>query len=237
MDYSPDISAASTPTLGATGSMQSSSRQPRRRAAQTSYYADDDEEDEPSAAEVASPAEDEDHSHLYGAQLQSNNGAAPETGRPQATKRRSGHSGISQPASLPQQQQEQPVEEAEEYPSDEEDPEEQDDEGAHDGMFGSTGSGAATGNGAAGGSGNGREKLYCYCQSVSYGEMIGCDNDDCAKEWFHLDCLGLKQAPSGTWYCVRTFFLPRKGHLQLTFFWTQDECKAAMGNAGRRGRR
>lgn len=205
-DYSPDISAASTPTLGASGGMQASSRQPRRRAAQTSYYADDDEEDDPSAAEVASPAEDDDQAHLYAAHTQSNkNLNAPDSGRPQATKRRSGHSGISQPASLPQQQQ-QHVEEGEEDPTEEEEADEQDDDGAHDGLLGSAGNGAAAGGGGAGagagGSGSGREKLYCYCQSVSYGEMIGCDNDDCAKEWFHLDCLGLKQAPSGTWYCV-----------------------------------
>lgn len=49
------------------------------------------------------------------------------------------------------------------------------------------------------------EKTYCYCQGPSYGEMIGCDNADCLREWFHLDCLGLKTAPSGTWYCVRVF--------------------------------
>ena len=25
--------------------------------------------------------------------------------------------------------------------------------------------------------------LYCTCRQVSYGEMIGCDNDDCEIEW------------------------------------------------------
>lgn len=25
--------------------------------------------------------------------------------------------------------------------------------------------------------------LYCFCQEKSYGEMIGCDNEDCRFEW------------------------------------------------------
>jgi hypothetical protein len=29
----------------------------------------------------------------------------------------------------------------------------------------------------------GDEALYCFCQRVSFGEMIGCDNNDCATEW------------------------------------------------------
>jgi len=41
------------------------------------------------------------------------------------------------------------------------------------------------------------DPLYCYCNGVSYGEMIACDADDCAKEWFHLECVGLKVAPKG----------------------------------------
>jgi len=31
--------------------------------------------------------------------------------------------------------------------------------------------------------------------------MIGCDNDACAIEWFHLDCVNLKVAPTGKWFC------------------------------------
>lgn len=31
--------------------------------------------------------------------------------------------------------------------------------------------------------GNGDDALYCICQQKSYGEMIGCDNDDCRYEW------------------------------------------------------
>lgn len=39
------------------------------------------------------------------------------------------------------------------------------------------------------------EPTYCYCNGVSYGEMVGCDADGCAREWFHLECVGLKVAP------------------------------------------
>lgn len=54
------------------------------------------------------------------------------------------------------------------------------------------------------------EARYCYCNGVSYGEMVACDNDDCAREWFHLECTGLRNLPPArsTWYC--------------------DECKANM---------
>lgn len=41
------------------------------------------------------------------------------------------------------------------------------------------------------------EPLYCYCNGVSYGEMVACDAEDCQKEWFHLECAGLKVAPRG----------------------------------------
>jgi len=27
--------------------------------------------------------------------------------------------------------------------------------------------------------------------------MVGCDADGCEREWFHLDCVGLKVAPKG----------------------------------------
>jgi hypothetical protein len=39
------------------------------------------------------------------------------------------------------------------------------------------------------------EKRYCYCNEVSYGEMVGCDSEACEREWFHLECVGLKVPP------------------------------------------
>ncbi|OJJ51669.1 hypothetical protein ASPZODRAFT_57011 [Penicilliopsis zonata CBS 506.65] len=47
------------------------------------------------------------------------------------------------------------------------------------------------------------EPRYCLCGDVSFGTMICCENQDCDKEWFHLDCVGLSEVPSRTtkWYC------------------------------------
>lgn len=38
---------------------------------------------------------------------------------------------------------------------------------------------------------------------VSYGEMIGCDNDLCPIEWFHFQCVALTSKPKGKWYCPK----------------------------------
>ncbi|KAK1919953.1 hypothetical protein P3342_002247 [Pyrenophora teres f. teres] len=50
---------------------------------------------------------------------------------------------------------------------------------------------------------DGDEPRYCYCNEVSYGNMIACDNDDCPREWFHLACVHLEKAPTGRtkWFC------------------------------------
>eukprot|EP00501_MAST-03F_sp_TOSAG23-6_P001706 GSMAST32.ASY1.ANO1.1779.1 assembled CDS len=45
------------------------------------------------------------------------------------------------------------------------------------------------------------EPTYCFCNRVSFGEMVGCDNDDCEIEWFHYACVGLTEQPKGKWYC------------------------------------
>ena len=44
-------------------------------------------------------------------------------------------------------------------------------------------------------------ELYCVCREVSYGNMIGCDGETCATEWFHMACVGLSSSPTGLWYC------------------------------------
>jgi hypothetical protein len=46
-------------------------------------------------------------------------------------------------------------------------------------------------------------QVYCFCQQVSFGEMVACDNESCEKEWFHLPCVGLTSPPppTGKWYC------------------------------------
>ncbi|KAJ3480426.1 hypothetical protein NLI96_g8356 [Meripilus lineatus] len=44
-------------------------------------------------------------------------------------------------------------------------------------------------------------RTYCICDRVSYGEMIACDDENCEKEWFHLQCIGLETPPEGRWFC------------------------------------
>uniref|UniRef100_A0A0K0FFC0 PHD-type domain-containing protein n=1 Tax=Strongyloides venezuelensis TaxID=75913 RepID=A0A0K0FFC0_STRVS len=45
------------------------------------------------------------------------------------------------------------------------------------------------------------EPRYCLCDRVSYGDMVGCDNEKCTLEWFHFECVGLRSKPKGKWYC------------------------------------
>ncbi|CAI0383234.1 unnamed protein product [Linum tenue] len=45
------------------------------------------------------------------------------------------------------------------------------------------------------------EPTYCYCNEVSYGDMVACDNPDCKIEWFHFACVNVKEQPKGKWYC------------------------------------
>ena len=43
---------------------------------------------------------------------------------------------------------------------------------------------------------------YCKCRKMRTGIMIQCENETaCQREWFHLDCVGLKKAPKGIWFC------------------------------------
>ena len=43
---------------------------------------------------------------------------------------------------------------------------------------------------------------FYHCSGVEHGQMVGCDDDDCPYQWFHLDYLKLKAFPkSKTWYC------------------------------------
>jgi len=57
------------------------------------------------------------------------------------------------------------------------------------------------GEGEEGDDGDDKE-LYCFCQKLSYGEMIACDNPDCPYQWFHLPCVNLKQPLPERWFCA-----------------------------------
>ncbi|KAJ4844843.1 PHD finger protein ing1 [Turnera subulata] len=45
------------------------------------------------------------------------------------------------------------------------------------------------------------EPTYCFCNQISYGEMVACDNPNCKIEWFHFGCVGVKEQPKGKWFC------------------------------------
>lgn len=45
------------------------------------------------------------------------------------------------------------------------------------------------------------EQTYCFCNYISYGNMVKCDNPKCPIEWFHFHCVGLRNLPKGKWFC------------------------------------
>ena len=45
------------------------------------------------------------------------------------------------------------------------------------------------------------QQAYCYCRCPEKGKMIACDNTNCSIEWFHMNCLKIRTAPKGEWYC------------------------------------
>lgn len=53
------------------------------------------------------------------------------------------------------------------------------------------------------------DRKYCFCKQVSWGDMVGCDNEECRYEWFHWSCVGIEKEPVGKWYC--------------------EECRVALG--------
>ena len=47
-----------------------------------------------------------------------------------------------------------------------------------------------------------RNEFWCLCGGPESGNMIACDNPGCPIEWFHCECVGLLDAPSGKWLCT-----------------------------------
>ena len=60
------------------------------------------------------------------------------------------------------------------------------------------------------------DRDYCYCGGTGGGLMIGCDNDGCAIEWFHMECLRIMTVPKGKWYCPDCRKLPKHIRLQVS---------------------
>ena len=80
--------------------------------------------------------------------------------------------------------------------------------------------------------------VHTYFLQVSYGEMIGCDNDLCPIEWFHFNCVQLSCKPKGKWYCPKcrgdkqTVMKPRAQFLkELAIFNKERESKMMKQNS------
>lgn len=50
---------------------------------------------------------------------------------------------------------------------------------------------------------NDSSNKYCYCRQPydETQEMIACDAQDCAIEWFHFKCVGITVATEDKWFC------------------------------------
>lgn len=112
-----------------------------------------------------------------------NAGTAATTPAPSAPAKRSHKKGAAQQLQLQQQQQQQALATAQQQQQPKQDEEVNNssaqDEEEEDGDMDA----------------DPNEPRYCYCNSVSYGAMIACDSANCSIEWFHLDCVGLKDPP------------------------------------------
>ena len=76
------------------------------------------------------------------------------------------------------------------------------------------------------------EPTYCLCDQVSYGEMIGCDNQDCPIEWFHFGCMDLHTKPKGNWYCPKCSPVQKKKNKkpEKEGIWQLLACQAQNGD-------
>ena len=44
--------------------------------------------------------------------------------------------------------------------------------------------------------------IYCSCRGSKSGRyMVECDNPSCQYQWYHYECVRIKRAPKGLWYC------------------------------------
>ena len=77
-----------------------------------------------------------------------------------------------------------------------------------------------------------KEPVYCFCNYISYGNMIKCDNPNCKREWFHFHCVGLKNQPKGKWFCsekcAKEFF--KKNAKSLSYEKNKAKIKAKNKN-------
>ena len=71
-------------------------------------------------------------------------------------------------------------------------------------------------------------KRYCICDGPSFGNMVGCDGENCAREWFHLECVGLAAPPGKKGESpqkIRSFMDVTDEWVSSSVKWYCDECK------------
>lgn len=81
------------------------------------------------------------------------------------------------------------------------------------------------------------EPTYCYCDGVSYGDMVACDNRKCPKEWFHLECCpDLEKAPAAK--SKSPISLTSRKYLLIVLLakWYCDLCKPKFNVPIKKGR-
>jgi hypothetical protein len=90
---------------------------------------------------------------------------------------------------------------------------------------------------------NGEEAIYCYCQGISYGEMVACDAENCPREWFHLECVGLEKAPGKNSKSNLHLFSSSRSYTDAFSLakWYCDDCKENLkkgkfGSVGANGK-
>ncbi|GAT25874.1 PHD finger domain protein [Aspergillus luchuensis] len=72
------------------------------------------------------------------------------------------------------------------------------------------------------------EPRYCYCNEISFGEMVACDNDACPREWFHLSCVGLTKPPgkNADTMSDEKIELPRIAEIEASTDILSDPCRS-----------
>ena len=59
----------------------------------------------------------------------------------------------------------------------------------------------ATADESAAASADDTKETYCICGKPSEGDMICCDDPECEIQWYHFECVGIKEPPKGIWIC------------------------------------
>lgn len=58
---------------------------------------------------------------------------------------------------------------------------------------------------------NEKDGIYCVCGENSHDDMVCCDAENCKIGWYHFGCVGLCNAPKGSWLCETCKRKKKKG--------------------------